>query len=112
VSDQPVIDLPPYRTLAYELPAAEAGPLMQREMERTARALHAIGEPFSPEGRVRWVALWRAWLDGAAAVFQGEEQWNQVAAEVYQILDQLMDYAEGRDVPPRIDKLFGGSGNA
>jgi len=104
------INLPPYRELD-QIPVSERGVLINDELQRTAKTLHAIGEPFSPDGRFRWVAIWRAWIDGWAAVFNDNPQWETSGAAVYKTLDEVLDYAEGRDVPPQIEKLFDGSGD-
>ena len=82
-----MIDLPPYLELAL-LPLSRQ--LIADEVQRTADALRATGENRSPEGRRQWIAMWRAWVDGAVAVLDptaapGEE------APKFQELNQMLD---------------------
>src|SRR6267378_2776682 len=93
------IELPPFSELLPMLPA-EYGPLILAEQERTAKALHAVGEPFSPEGRIRFVALWRAWNDGLDAVFADDPRWGEAGKALYEMLDNALDWLEGKGKGP------------
>jgi hypothetical protein len=65
----------------------------QKIRDEQVRTWHALDCDDSKDGRRHFLTIWRAWLDGAGAVF-GANPNNHGVAELYELIDKLLDELE------------------